>query len=572
MQPACVQGRTSPRAALPGSLPAIGLLVPAAVALLTSLLPFGPVRGYLDSFARTGAAHEYTPALHAGITAKLRLAGAGLFIAGLLTWRLRARLARLLGGLLSRVRAELREVRCALRAARPDPRHAAALLAVVALAAALRLAFLSQPMRYDEAFTYAEYASRPLHVVVSKYDYPNNHVFHSLCVHAACALLGDSPWAIRLPAFLAGVLVVPACYAAARALYGRPAALLSACLAAGSSVLIEYSTNARGYALITLLFLLLIRLGCVVLRRPTVLGWGLLSALAALGFWTVPVMLFPYGALVLWLAAASFAGPRTRATYGRSFPRWLIGSGVLTVLLTALLYAPVLLVSGLKALTANQFVAPLDGARWRERVVDSLLATAGQWHRDVPAVLAVALAAGFLVAVFSPARAGARPASRPAGGGAPAGGGRRRLVPAGGGRAARPALRAGLAVRAAPVPDHGLGGPGSAPGTLAGPAPAPVAGPGGRGSRRRPARRPDAGVAHGGALDGNRHLAGCGRRGPLRERPPRLPGRPPGLVPLGRAPGLLPPPRGRARLPPGVEPRLAEGRRALGRRAPAGRR
>jgi hypothetical protein len=402
---------TATRKPLLGILPAAGLLATATLALGASLAPFPIVRGFLDHSARTGALHEYTPALHASLAGKLRVAGAVIFLAGLLAWRLQARLAPMLAGLARRLRGELREGLSALRPAHSDRGAHLILLAIVVLGAGLRLAFLSQPMRYDEAFTYTEYASRPVYVILSKYDLPNNHVFHSLCVHAACGLFGDAPWAVRLPAFLAGLFVIPATYAAARALYDRPTALLSASLVAGSSILIEYSTNARGYTLITLCFLLLVRLGCALLERPSLLGWGLFALVAALGLWTVPTMLFPYGAVVWWLAFTSLRSGPTRTAYGRSFHAWLAGSCALTAVLTAALYAPVLLVSGVGALTANPFVTPTDPGSWTAHLLEMLRATWSQWHRDVPAPLTVVLAITFLATALG----AVRPVSRAVG-------------------------------------------------------------------------------------------------------------------------------------------------------------
>jgi hypothetical protein len=379
------------------AVPAVVLLAAGVLALSASLIPFETVRASIDRSARSGAVHEYTPAVHASLALALRLAGGAALVAGLAAWRMRG----FLGTLFARLRQEFRTGLHALRPAREDLGTWAGLLVLIALAAGLRLAFLGQPIRYDEAFTHAEYAGRPLYVLVSKYDLPNNHVFHSLCVHVACGLLGDAPWAIRLPAFLAGLLMVPAAYAAARALYDRPTGLLCAALVAGSSILVEYSTNARGYTLLALFFLLLIRLGCSLQGRKNLIGWGLFSVLAALGLWTVPTMLFPYGAVVLWLAIYSLWGNETRNTYGRAVLVWLGGSCVLTVALTAVLYAPVLLVSGIKALTANQYVAPAEG-QWWAQLPPMLASTWGQWQRDVPMPLAVALGAGFVAAVVRP--------------------------------------------------------------------------------------------------------------------------------------------------------------------------
>ncbi len=87
--------------------------------------------------------------------------------------------------------------------------HYAALITIVLLSIVLRLAFLSQPMRFDEAFTFLRFVSKPLSEGLTNYSEPNNHLFHTLLVHIVYSLFGDSSWVIRLPALLAGIALVP---------------------------------------------------------------------------------------------------------------------------------------------------------------------------------------------------------------------------------------------------------------------------------------------------------------------------------------------------------------------------
>ena len=74
------------------------------------------------------------------------------------------------------------------------------------IATVTRWPFIHLPMRFDESYTYLQYASQPLYVTVSKYDAPNNHVLHSVLVWLATQLAGNSPEVIRCPAFVCGVL------------------------------------------------------------------------------------------------------------------------------------------------------------------------------------------------------------------------------------------------------------------------------------------------------------------------------------------------------------------------------
>jgi hypothetical protein len=90
----------------------------------------------------------------------------------------------------------------------------------VLLGVGLRAAFINQPMRYDEALTFNEFASRPLYYGLSFYPDPNNHLLNTLLVHLAFVGLGNQPWVLRLPALIGGVLLVPATYVLTRLLYG----------------------------------------------------------------------------------------------------------------------------------------------------------------------------------------------------------------------------------------------------------------------------------------------------------------------------------------------------------------
>jgi hypothetical protein len=323
-----------------------------------------------------------------------------LFSWGAAVGALRARLWR-------RCRAEAGELRASLRAAPREPATWLALAGLTALALALRLPWLNEPIRYDESFTYNAYVSRPLYVVVAKYDYPNNHVLHSVCAHLACRCLGGDPWALRLPALLAGALLPAAAYLAGRVLYGRAAGLLGGCLVAASSILIEYSTNARGYTLLGVLALLQVALGGLLLRRRSLLGWAAWAGVAALGFWTVPTMLYACFAVVVWMALCRAAGGA--ADYRGPFLLDLASACALAGALTVLLYSPVLLVSGGSGLFGNRYVASLDWSTWGERFTVSLTSTWAQWQRDLPGPLVAVVALSFTAATLLHRRLGRQP-------------------------------------------------------------------------------------------------------------------------------------------------------------------
>ncbi|TLN18277.1 hypothetical protein FDZ74_07050, partial [bacterium] len=244
-------------------------------------LPYPTLKAAADHLSRDGSAQPFTPAFYAAARpfdglAGLVLAGLGLFLLlrhqAVLAW-----LDRLLGWVARQLRLTVRDARAffrdmgSIRLARGEP---VLILVVTLIGAWLRLVWINFPMRYDEAYTYVAFASQPAWKVISDYHLPNNHIFHTLLVHVATRLVGSiQPWAVRIPTFLSGVLVILSVYFLARRLYGRPAALIAACLVAAANYLVVYSANARGYMLMTLLTLLAFLAGSYVLQHKNRLVW-----------------------------------------------------------------------------------------------------------------------------------------------------------------------------------------------------------------------------------------------------------------------------------------------------------
>jgi len=284
--------------------------------------------------------------------------------------------------------------------------------AVVAMAVAglvARVAALGQPMRYDESVTYLCYVARSWATAATSYQCPNNHLLYTLVAKATSALGGGAPWALRLPAFLAGVAVVPLTYAVGRALYSGTAALGGAALAAAATPLVLYSANARGYSFIVVAFLALL----LVAARIRAAGgtgrrWGAFALIAAAGLATIPVMLYPLGAVALWLAL-TLVVERGRAAWPTLAA--LVASLAAAAALTLLAYLPMIRAHGWAALTANTFVAGATWPQFYRELLPSLGRALASWTQPYPLVVALPLAA---VAAF-----GALRASRAARQGAP---------------------------------------------------------------------------------------------------------------------------------------------------------
>ena len=235
--------------------------------------------------------------------------------------------------------------------------HRIALLAVAALAVVIRVYHLNQAIRYDEAWTYLLYASQPLSTALSDYSAPNNHVFHSVLAWISTRLLGAAPWTLRLPALVAGLGLVLAVYLAARRLAGREAGIVAMALAASSPILVLYSTNARGYVMICLAFMVLLLLASAILERDEPELWVAYGVVIALGLHTAPVMLYPAAAATIWMGLETHRAGGLPAVR-RVLPR-LIAAGLIALTITLAAYAPVIARHGAGAILQNRFVVPL---------------------------------------------------------------------------------------------------------------------------------------------------------------------------------------------------------------------
>jgi 4-amino-4-deoxy-L-arabinose transferase-like glycosyltransferase len=275
---------------------------------------------------------------------------------------------------------------------REEYSHLSALLLLLISALVVRIWFLFQPIRYDEAFTFLQFASKPLYRGLSDYSYPNNHPLHTFLVHIAHRIFGSQPWVIRLPACCAGLLTVAASYVTSRIVFDKRCALLTAAFVASSPMLILYSTNARGYMMICLVFLSLYVLGIALLRKNTPGRWLLFTILSAAGWYTIPVMLYPFGTIVIWLCLSVVAaGNRIDR---RSFLQHLLISLVAVAALTGIAYLPIIAVSGIESLVGHRFIHPLPWSDCGMRIPSYIHSLWLYWNTAVPAWITVLCAVG----------------------------------------------------------------------------------------------------------------------------------------------------------------------------------
>ena len=368
-----------------------GMLSVGIGALAASFISFQSLQAKIKSISATGQIVFFTPDFYDAMQMRLRAMGAAYIIAAILFFALRERIYRFF----ARVFADSRElgawIRSSIRSISRTDRFALSGLTI--FAAFLRIPLLFQPMRWGEAFIFLQYSSHPFYAAISFYDAPGNHLFNTLLVRVAYLIFGNHPWALRLPAFLAGMAMIPATYAASRSLYRGGAPLLAAALVTSSLTLIDFSTLVWGYTILGLLFLLLITLGSYALRHDNWGAWFFVAVLTGLGFYTIPIMLYAAGAVMVWMLLSAAVGDAQPDR--RSLVKGLILAFTLTAVITVVLYTPVLAVSGPKAVVANRFVTPIGLHAFLHDLPPSLATTWRDWNQDWPLYLTILLVAGF---------------------------------------------------------------------------------------------------------------------------------------------------------------------------------
>ena len=139
-------------------------------------------------------------------------------------------------------------------------------------------------------------------VAFGRYD-PNHLPLYFLIINAWTAVVGESPWLLRLPSVIFSVISVVFIAAIANTLHSKPAARWAAWLAALSPFLIHHAQEARMYPLICMLaaasLLLLVRFITGASRRLSIGFFIVNLALIATHYYTV-FLIFAEILVLLW--------------------------------------------------------------------------------------------------------------------------------------------------------------------------------------------------------------------------------------------------------------------------------
>lgn len=354
------------------------------------------VLAHLNAISPDGDVRSYSSAFHTRVQGHLIVLAVGLLALGLLVLAFRSKAVLVLAG--ERGPGHLRQRWLSVRkdlVKRTSPAHKRMVLLMLFVGVVVRMWMLSLPVTYDEAFTYTYYASRPLHIILVDHSYPNNHILHTLLVKLTTSVLGVGKVSLRLPAFIAGVLVMPLWYVFVRRMFNRHIGLLALAFVVASARLIEYSALGRGYSITWLFLIGELVLGRDLVKENSPFTAMLVGVLCALGMWTVPTMIYGAAMVYIWM----FLSIWTR--YKDSLKARLLNlawSAVVFVVLTGLFYAPVLVLSGVEGMLHHDTMPDNDLATFSARYGDDALHL-WAWFTD-PSHYWVGVA-GFMGLVFA---------------------------------------------------------------------------------------------------------------------------------------------------------------------------
>jgi len=211
---------------------------------------------------------------------------------------------------------------------------------------------------YDEAYTWLAFTSKNPLVAGCFYPTSNNHILFSHLTQITKFLPFDILTNLRLGALLPNLVSIITLFFCLRIRFSNTTTWISILIFAFSFPLIYYGFVARGYSLLLFFFIISFFSTLTLLNNPQNTGaWVRHIISSALGFYTIPVYLYPIVSLYGFLAIHFFITAQYKPVLNT------IISGIITMVITCLLYLPVFAISGTDAVLNNKFVQSLTFAQ-----------------------------------------------------------------------------------------------------------------------------------------------------------------------------------------------------------------
>ena len=262
----------------------------------------------------------------------------------------------------------------------------------------VRLYFLSQPMRGDEAYTFLNFANKGISAIFD-YPVPNNHVLNTILIKLSTSLFGANQVTIRLSAFFSGIISIILVFYLSQILNpGKYSGIISAWAVAVFPYLILYSTNARGYSLLISITLILALAGIFLSTHLSVQNTTIFAAISSLGLFTLPSMVLGLAGIIIWVIGMLYFYKYKTKTILLNF---LLPLSVMGFVFTFILYTPVIfMANGITPITANKFVESQSWPNFLTNFFPQIQKTLAETYRDIPSLIIIIFTCLFILGVF----------------------------------------------------------------------------------------------------------------------------------------------------------------------------
>jgi hypothetical protein len=194
--------------------------------------------------------------------------------------------------------------------------------------------------------------------------------------------------------------MVPAMYSTARRFFSAYQALAASGLAAITPLFVNYSVNGRGYTMLVLFALLLANFAGILVTRPGRPALIAFILTAALGFYTIPIFLYPMAGVSLWVLVTYWVADEPWQMKRNKLLTFL-GACIVAGLLTFLLYSPVIFFgSGLSSLVGNEIVRSLSWSTFLENLDPRIIKAWNKWMIGISPIVEYLFLGGFSLSVL----------------------------------------------------------------------------------------------------------------------------------------------------------------------------
>ncbi|MCS6824270.1 MAG: hypothetical protein NZ529_08235 [Cytophagaceae bacterium] len=211
------------------------------------------------------------------------------------------------------------------------------------------------PLMHDEMASYLFFVRNGWLVTLSYYPAPNNHILYNMSCIPFSYLFTDGLHTMRIPVFLMSILLYVAVFFFFYRYYSFKVALCIALIFAFLPLSNLYSVLGRGYMIYTFCALVVVYATMKLYRNPYEKKiWILYSMFSIAGFYTLPVFFYLFLVCTIFLLTAVILSKKQHCIFIFFIAHVVVSIGVI------LLYMPVLMVSGYKALFQHSWAKPMS--------------------------------------------------------------------------------------------------------------------------------------------------------------------------------------------------------------------